>query len=332
MSGGERLDPVRPVVSVVVATYNRAQLLPRLVGALAAQEDIGPFEVIVVEDASPDDTAEVLARLAADAPFPLVALRQPSNRGPAAARNRGWREARSQLICFTDDDCVPGSRWLASMVAALGTADLAQGCTVPNPEQLANWGPFSHTLDVRSETGNYETANMGYRRAVLERLGGFDEGFRFPYGEDIDLAWRAKESGSVSCFVEQAVVYHDITPSSWCSVLRERLRHEGLANVLSRHPSRRGGLVLGVFVDRRHAEALCVTAASMALAVSPRSPRRWASAAATGLWYAWECRKSRMGPSNSLGWVGVIPGALVVDLVTVGVLARASARYRTLVL
>src|SRR5205823_1874543 len=80
-----------PTIAVVVATHNRARLLPRLVEALAKQTDPGLVEVVVVDDASDDDTWDVLSALAATAPFRLTARRMAQNSGPAAARNVGWR-------------------------------------------------------------------------------------------------------------------------------------------------------------------------------------------------------------------------------------------------
>ena len=320
-------------MAVVVATHNRSALLPRLMEALAAQRDAPPFEVVVVDDASSDDTPEVLAKLSNATPFPLTVLRQHENRGPACGRNRGWRTSSAPLICFTDDDCVPSPTWLAQMVDALASRDLAQGRTLPNPEQRANWGPFSHTLDVQSETGHYETANMAYRREVLERTGGFDESFKYAYGEDCELAWRAKQLGATTCFVEEALVHHDVTPSSWRSALRGRARLEGMVQVVQRQPGIRRQLGIGIFLERRHAHALAAAAAGAALLASPSKKSRWAAAGATGLWYAWDCRRSRMGPSiGPIGWVGVVPGALVVDLAAVAVLIRASVRHRTLLL
>jgi len=324
---------VQATVAVVVATYNRSALLPRLMEALASQREAPPFEVIVVDDASSDETPNVLATLSSSAPFPLTVLRQPENRGPACGRNRGWRASSAALICFTDDDCVPSATWLSQMVEALSECDLAQGCTLPNPDQRANWGPFSHTLDVRSESGHYETANMAYRREVLDRTGGFDESFKYAYGEDCELAWRAKQGGATSRFLEQAIVYHDITPSSWRSALRGRQRLEGMVQVVQRQPAIRRQLGIGLFLERRHAHALAVAAAGAALAASPSARRRWAAAGATALWYAWDCRRSRMGPAiGPIGWIAVVPGAFVVDLAAVAVLARASVRHRTLLL
>ena len=102
----------------------------------------------------------------------------PSQSGPAAARNAGWHAALGQLVAFTDDDCVPQPEWLATLAAALQVADIAQGCTLPDPAQEHLLGPFARTMDVRSETGYYQTCNVGYRRSVLEAVGGFDDDLR----------------------------------------------------------------------------------------------------------------------------------------------------------
>jgi GT2 family glycosyltransferase len=317
-------------VSVVVPTYNRSKRLPTLVEALAAQKGVGAFEVVFVDDASTDDTQLTLDRIAADAPFPVTAVRQASNRGPAIGRNVGWRMARAPLICFTDDDCLPTDTWLAEMVAALGSNDVVQGRTMPNPAHEANRGPFSHTLTIGWEMGYYETANMGYRREVLERVGGFDETFRYAYGEDCELAWRAIDSGATTYFADDALVYHDITQSSWRTALRNTRRREGMVQLFQRRPELRCRLGKGVFYEPTHLPALVGIGCAVALVQSPRAPARWAASAAVGLWYAKSCRRIRGRPRSRLGWLGVVPASFVVDVADIGVLAQASIRYRTL--
>lgn len=320
-------------VTVVVPTYNRVARLATLLEALGAQRSSEPFEVVVVDDASPDDTPAVVERFAAEAPFPVLLLRQPANRGPAAARNRGWRAGQGHLVCFTDDDCRPTETWVAEMTSALGRYDVVQGRTLPDPADEPNRGPFSHTLRVESEVGYYETANMGYHRSLLERLGGFDETFRFAYGEDCELAWRAKQLGARIGFAEGALVHHTITPSRWRSALRGTRRHEGMVQVFARHPDLRRHLQKGVFYQPTHAPALAALAAGLALLASPRSSRRWVVSGLLGLWYSWRCRLSHAKPAiGNVGWLAVVPGAFIVDLADVAVLAQASARYRTLVL
>src|SRR4051812_19853042 len=104
-----------PAASVVVATHNRAELLARLTDALRAQSDVDAFEVIVVDDGSADATPDVLRRIERSWPA-LRTIRLDENRGPATARNAGWRAATAPIVAFTDDDCVPQAGWLAGLV------------------------------------------------------------------------------------------------------------------------------------------------------------------------------------------------------------------------
>lgn len=319
-------------VSIVVATHNRRARLLRLIDALDAQCEPPRFELVVVDDASSDGTAAAVECRAKRSAFPIAVVVQPTNRGPAAARNRGWQAARGPIVCFTDDDCVPGPGWLASLVAATANADIAQGRTVPDPDQIANRGPFSRSMDVPFEQGFYETCNIAYRRDVIERAGGFDEAFRFPYGEDTDLAWRAKEHGARTVFVADAVVRHDVWPSDYRAHLRDMRRREGVVLVFRKHPALRGHFGKGIFFRPIHPPALVATGALAVLASRPRSPARAASATAALLWYAWVCRRFRPNPPRRRQWLGVVPLALGADLYEIAVMARASVRYRTVLL
>src|SRR2546430_13920788 len=103
-----------PAASVVVATHQRAHLLPRLIKALEDQEAAPAFEVIVVDDSSTDGTWDVLVGLASSSTVRLRPLQTLRNSGPAAARNLGWRSAAGRVVAFTDDDCVPRPGWLAA--------------------------------------------------------------------------------------------------------------------------------------------------------------------------------------------------------------------------
>jgi len=318
-------------VSVVVATHNRAHLLPRLVDALAAQADVDGLEAVVVDDGSTDDTAAVLDRLAGTAPFRLVPVHRRAPAGAATARNEGWRIATGDIVLFTDDDCTPQPGWARSLVAALDGADVVQGRTLPAPDQIDDLGPFSHTIEVTSEAGEYETCNMAYRRPVLEAVGGFGEEFRYPYGEDTDLAWRAKAAGFRTAFAPDALVHHDVRPSRFTPYLRDRRRREGMVLTMRNHPDLRRRLWAGVFLHPSHAAALAV-AATGALAGRRRTPLRVAMLVGASGWYAWNCRRTRPRPRRRAAWLVVVPAALVADLYETAVVARAAFRYRTPVL
>lgn len=327
---------VRPVVdvSVVVATWNRAARLQRLVDALAKQEGAPPFELVVVDDGSEDDTPDVLAALAATAPFPLRPIRLDGNQGPAVARNAGWRAATGELILFTDDDCWPEPGWVAAMAEALAGADLVQGRTSPDPEVPdRDW--LAHTIEVLEERGLYETCNMGYQRSWLERVGGFDERFRSHggrsgpiYGEDTDLAWRMKEQGARSAFCDDAVVIHEVRPGTLLDRLRSLRRREGIVMLVRRHPEVRSSFGGGWWFQHSHRPALLALAGGALALTGPRNPLRWL----VGLWLAYPYIAYRTSGLAIWHRVKFLPQILAVDLGEIAVLAWASAKHRTLVL
>jgi GT2 family glycosyltransferase len=326
-----RLPSSTPALSVVVATYRRANRLPRLLEAIAGQEVPGGLEVIVVDDASPDDTPVVLQALAARYPI-LRVVRQAKNAGPATARNIGWHLASAPLVAFTDDDCVPQPGWAAAIVKGLRDADLVQGTTLPNPDQIDNIGPFSRTLEVTSESGFYQTCNIGYRRELLERLGGFDERFPDPAGEDTDLAWRALGAGAAARFEAAAVVYHDIRPSSFRTHVADLPRWRSVVLLVKRQPRLRALCYRRVIWRASH-EKVLIALSGLALSGTPALSRRarWAALAGV-LPYIWFRVKTQPLAGGRRRGLPAIPAAFLADTIEVGVLARASARQRTLLL
>jgi glycosyltransferase involved in cell wall biosynthesis len=319
-----------PEVSVVVATYNRSERLRRLVAALEAQSDAPTYELVLVDDASDDETGAVVDELVEGARFPITAVRLPVNRGPAAARNAGWRQARGGVVAFTDDDCAPAPGWLAALTAATVAADLAQGRTLPDPEQIHLHGPFGRSLEIVEENGFYATCNMAYGRAVLEHLGGFDEQFRHPAGEDTDLAWRAIDAGFRTVFAPEAIVHHDVRPSSFVARLRDTARWEGMVLAVRRHPRLRARLHLHWFWKRSHPPALAALAGAVLVTRSGLVPRVLGLAGLLAYgrfrWVVWPV------PGTRRQRILVMPLLLVADLAEVGVMAAASVRHRTVVL
>jgi cellulose synthase/poly-beta-1,6-N-acetylglucosamine synthase-like glycosyltransferase len=328
-----------PIASVVVATYNRSPLLARLVGALAAQRGDLVFEMVVVDDASTDDTWAELQGLAATAPFPLRALRLDRNGGPGRARNVGWRTAVAPLVVFTDDDCEPMPGWLAAMVAAGADADVVQGATFPNPDDYhSRRRPFSYTLRITAPSPWFETCNMAYSRAWLERLSGFDETFRSTAGEDTDLGWRAREAGARFTFAPRAGVLHDVRPEGFLDRVRDARRWGSVPRLVHDHPPLRGHLSGGWFRKRSHPPAL-LAAAGLAIALTPArwlvgtGGLGWRAVLAAGAAAPYVAHRLRGGrlPGRLRG-VMAMPLALVVDLAEIVVLAWGSRRYRALVL
>ena len=194
-------------MSVVVPTRNRVHLLQVLLEALELQE-YERFEVIVVDDASDDATARLLAEW--ERPH-RRAIRQARAWGAYAARNRGIEQATGRLIAFTDDDCAPQPQWIRSLVEAMQSTDAvgAQGVTIVGPGVVT---PFTHQIDARRPGPPDRTCNIMYRRTVLEQLGGFDASLRW-YADNI-LGLRARRLGRIA-FVPGAVVLHPPRPREW---------------------------------------------------------------------------------------------------------------------
>lgn len=322
-------QPTRSMrVSVVVSTHGRADRLPRLVAALEAQtisRDV--FEVVIVDDGSPDATPQVLRELAEASPLALRAVRTSPSRGPAAGRNTGWRLAVGEIVAFTDDDCQPTPSWLEEGMKALDGDRIVVGRTMPDPAQRGHQGAFSRTMRVE-DTRNMPTCNMFYRRSDLEAVGGFDEGFPTPGGEDTDLGIRVRdELGCEVVFAPEALVHHDIRPSSFAATLRETWRWVGIPRVVALHPQERHNLLhRGLFWKRSHPKTL-FAAAGLALA------GRWPITLVLALPYVYWRTAVRPRRSRSrVHRIALLPGTFAIDLLEVVVMIRASVQNRTIVL
>jgi glycosyltransferase involved in cell wall biosynthesis len=224
-----------PSVSVIIAARDAAPTLGRTLEAIAAQELAEPFEVIVVDDGSRDQTPTIAGRFA-----PLVRLiRSERSEGPGAARNRGVAAATAPLLAFTDADCFPSTHWLARGLEGLARADLVQGRVAPDPSTPRT--PFDRTLEVDDGGGFYQTANLFVRREIFETAGGFrdwaierperrrwsadrrrNRASRTPIGEDTLFAWSARRGGARSAFAADALVHHAVVPGRLGDALADR--------------------------------------------------------------------------------------------------------------
>jgi glycosyltransferase involved in cell wall biosynthesis len=202
--------------SVVIPTRNRAAFLEKCLSALARQE-IGPdeMEIIVVDDGSTDDTSERARSAEPLMPFKLRVLKG-EGRGPAAARNLGWRAARAPIILFTDDDCEPSPSWAGELVAFLEKHEHHSGVggeTRRIRDSLtARYTDFDGCMNHPGDPANVDylvTSNAAYRRAVLEKVGGFSERFPCAGGEDPELSFRIRAQGMKMGKTREALVLHN---------------------------------------------------------------------------------------------------------------------------
>jgi glycosyltransferase involved in cell wall biosynthesis len=210
------MDVPAPRLSVVIPTCRRPELLARCLDALLAQTLPGhAFEVIVVDDGCTEETraaCEQIARRARERGGPAIHyLRPQGTRGPAAARNRGWRAAEGGLVAFTDDDTIPDADWLRQGEAALQAfgVEAAWGRVhVPMPESMTDNARNTAGL----ENAVFVTANAFVRRDALREVGGFDERYRRAWREDTDLyfALLARFGAAAVVAAPAALVLHPV--------------------------------------------------------------------------------------------------------------------------
>ena len=196
------------------------------------------FEVVIVDNGSTDGTAHQLASLAEGSGIQLRTLRTEVNRGPAIARNLGWRAARAPIVACLDDDCVPDPGWLASIVDAYereARLGVAQGRTVAPDGPREVW---TLAREISGETPWFEGCNLSFRRAALEATGGFDEIFGW-YGEDTSAGWKVVDAGWERGYLPDAVVTHDLEVRGVRWRIRQAWLEGNLVQLSGRHPGLR---------------------------------------------------------------------------------------------
>jgi glycosyltransferase involved in cell wall biosynthesis len=222
-----------PVISVVVPTYRREELLRRCLSALVAQSCDEPFEIIVADNAESPATEGLVLELAGEHPTLVRYLKAGRGRGPAAARNAGWQAARGGTIAFTDDDCIPAADWLARGARRLteGADGVWGRVVVPLPD-----APTDYERDTAGlETAEFVSANCFYRRDALASVGGFDERFQQAWREDSDLYFSLLRKGCRLVHEPSAVVCHPPRPAAWGVSLGQQRKSRYNALLYKKH-------------------------------------------------------------------------------------------------
>jgi peptidoglycan/xylan/chitin deacetylase (PgdA/CDA1 family)/glycosyltransferase involved in cell wall biosynthesis len=190
-----------PFVSVVIPAYNEENYLPSCLESIGKQDYAGEYEVIVVDNASTDNTAKIARDWGAKVAY-------ESKRSPACARQKGAEVATGELIAFIDADTQAPAHWLSTLVLRL----------VREPETAVISGPYAYCdagkfTKITSYFGNFFSiitdqlfrkvlnkggaiwgCNFAVRRSAFWEVGGFDTSIKF-YGEEYELSLRLKKAG-----------------------------------------------------------------------------------------------------------------------------------------
>lgn len=258
-------------VSIIICTYARAELLGQTLLSLRDVEGIGEAEVIVVDNNSPDHTAEVVSHSMKQLNGTFVRIRYlfEPRQGLSAARNAGIAASTGAIVAFLDDDAIPSPQWLDAIRKAFEAAPEAAAVggvirpsfEIARPEWLIKELELPFTIvDLGGETRSYPGrlhpfgANMAMRRSVLDRLGLFfpeelgRKGASLLSGEETWLFNQMRSAGLKLLYVPGMAVTHFIMAErlspGW---IKRRYYYQGVSNAMeARGAARRARLIVTI--------------------------------------------------------------------------------------
>ena len=226
-----------PLISVIIPIHNAQEALGDCLDALERQATPREkYEIIVVNDGPVDAIVETIADR-----HGVTFLSQPQ-RGAAAARNLGAKQAQGDILLFTDADCVPESNWVEVMVAPFADQEIAGVCGVVHTRQTGLVPRFIQLeYDYRyrniarhTRIDFVNTGTAGYRKHVFTKSGGFRE--HLLGAEDTELSFRLASQGHKMVFAPEAIVYHS-HPESILEYARRKYHYSYWRMIVyRRHP------------------------------------------------------------------------------------------------
>ena len=234
-------------LSVIIPTYNRTDILRKTLTALNAQSiSSNRFEVIIIDDGSKLQELRALRNLVKGQEFAVTLLFQ-KHKGPAAARNKGIRAAKGNIVLIINDDTVPGPDLIKKHLffhrikreenyGLLGKVVWRPDIeTTPFMLWLENGGPYFSFNSIKRKNAGWQrlwTCNVSFKKSFLLTHGLFDEEFPDAAWEDIELGYRLQLAGLVLLYDRTAFGYH-YHPTSIASIIN-KMRANGRNLILIR--------------------------------------------------------------------------------------------------
>lgn len=234
----------QPFFSIIIPTRNRLSALNNCLQRLAAGNQFGmtlveagktsgsieheaSYEVIVSDDSQDTETQAWV-----ETHFPFVRYSLGPQKGPAANRNNGAKQAHGHWLIFTDDDCLPEPDWLYNYLQQIPRARALEGA-------IRALSPITSDLQVcpvNESGGNFWSANIAIERNLFEELCGFDEFFPYAKLEDMDLKFRIEMITPIP-FVKDAIVYHPVEKLTFLKSIKRDFRGiESHGYIMAKHP------------------------------------------------------------------------------------------------
>jgi len=196
--------------SIIIPAYNAANRISACLEALLAQNTARNYEIIVVDDGSTDNTAEIVKQ------YHQVRLITQANAGPASARNHGVEEAAGKMVLFIDDDCIASPDWSERMLAPFDDPELigAKGAYLTNQKELTARFvqiEYEEKYDVLAKhqyIDFIDTYSAAFRYREFLNAGGYDNRFSTASTEDQEFSFRLANMGHKMIFIPDAKVRH----------------------------------------------------------------------------------------------------------------------------
>jgi glycosyltransferase involved in cell wall biosynthesis len=210
------------IVSAAIPIRNDSKTIEKTIKSLLSQT-YKKIEIIVIDDYSSDNSEEIINKIKREnkSGINIRFFKNVKNLGPAAARNKGIKEAKGKIVMFTDADCFVPKDWLKKIISQYSGRNIGGvgGFLEPGEknfiamlERMQN----KYLLKIQNKKiiGNEEcptgyTNSMTYLKKALKEVGGFDEKFKFPSGEDFDLKKRVCKKGYKLVFIPEPIIHLD---------------------------------------------------------------------------------------------------------------------------
>lgn len=197
-----------PRISLYVPCYNVERFIVRCIEGVLAQS-YPVDEILIIDDGSSDRTIELAEK------YPVKIIRHTQNRGLAAARNTGLKNARNEWVASLDADCVADRHWLETLVQEMIVTDVAVVGGKLIETQLDSLADRWRRAHMSQDWGEKRIQNPPFmygnnslvRKALIEKIGWYDESCR-TNGEDLDLSKRLKQARHTCLYNPSAMVYH----------------------------------------------------------------------------------------------------------------------------